>query len=69
MWPVDVNALFKVGDWVSIKGSTYKRVRIAEYRGALGPKGARVYKIRVQKKPLAYVEVLEEELEHVAEEA
>ena len=69
MWPLDVNDPFQVGDWVSIKDSTYKRVRIAEYRGALGPKGARVYKIRVQKKPLAYVEVLEEQLEHVAEQS
>ena len=67
MWPLDVNAPFQVGDWVSIKNSTYKRVRIAEYRGTLGGKGARVYKIRLRKKPLAYVEVREDQLEHVAE--
>jgi hypothetical protein len=69
MWPLDVNAPFQVGDWVSIKNSTFKRVRIAEYVGALGPKGARVYRIRTRKKPLAHVDVLEEQLEHVADES
>ena len=69
MWPLEANAPFQVGDWVSIKNSTFKRVRIAEYVGALGPKGARVYKIRLKKKPLDYVEVMEEQLEHVAEES
>ena len=69
MWPLDANAPFQVGDWVSIKDSTYKRVRIAEYVGALGPKGARVYRVRLRKKPLSHVDVLEEQLEHVAEES
>ena len=66
MWPLDVNAPFQVGDWVSIKNSMYKRVRIAGYRGALGPKGARVYSIRLEKKPRpVYVEVMEDQLEHI----
>ena len=39
MWPLDVNAPFQVGDWVSIKDSTYKRVRIVEYRGAWNSPG------------------------------
>ena len=69
MWPLDVDAPFQVGDWVSIKDSGYKRVRIAEYRGPLGPKGARIYRIRLRKKPLDYVEVREDQLEHVAEES
>ena len=67
MWPLDVNAPFQVGDWVRIKNSTYERVRIAEYVGGLGPKGVRIYRIRLRKRPLAYVEVLEDQLEHVAE--
>ena len=67
MWPVDVNAPFQVGDWVSIKNTGYKRVRIAEYVGALGPKGARIYRIRLEKKPLDYVEVMEDQLEQVVE--
>ena len=67
MWKLNPNALFQVGDWVNIKHSTYKRVRIAEYRGALGPKGAFVYKIRLTKSPRSYVEVLGDQIEHVAE--
>ena len=67
MSPSDANAPFQVGDWVSIKNSMYKRVRIAEYRGTLGGKGARVYKIRLRKKPRAYVEVREDQLEHFVE--
>lgn len=69
MWNLDPNAPFQIGDWVSIRNSTYKMVRIAGYVGALGPKSARVYKIRLTKKPLSYVDVLEEQLEHVAEES
>ena len=68
MWPLDVNAPFQVGDWVSIKNSMYKKVRIAEYQGPLGGKGARVYRIRLKKKPrLVYVEVQEDQLEHFVE--
>ena len=69
MWPLDANASFKVGDWVSIKNTGYKRVRVAEYRGALGPRGARIYRILLRKRPLDYVEVREDQLEHVAEES
>ena len=69
MWNLDPNAPFQVGDWVSIKHSGYKLVRIAGYRGALGPKGARVYTIRLRKKPLDYVDVLEDQLEHVPEDS
>ena len=69
MRPPDSNAPFQVGDWVSIKNSMYKRVRIAGYWGALGSKGVRVYRIRLEKKPrLVYVEVQEDQLEHYSEE-
>ena len=55
---------FKVGTLVKIRNSGYGRARIAEFRGALGPNGARVYRVRVRKKPRpAYIEVLEEQLE------
>jgi hypothetical protein len=41
-------------------------VQIVEFRGNLGPGGARVYRIRVRKKPKpAFIEVLEEQLEEV----
>ena len=68
MWKLDENAPFQVGDWVSIKHSVYKKVRIAGYCGPLGSKGARVYQIRLSKKPhLTYVPVLEDQLEHFVE--
>jgi hypothetical protein len=54
----------KDGTVVKILNSGYKRARIAEYRGPLGPKGARVYRVLVQKKPRrVYIEVLEDQLE------
>jgi len=60
-------AAFKVGDVVRILNSAYEKVRIAEDRGLLGPQGARIYRVRVQKRPhLAYIEVREDQLERVA---
>ncbi|HWY87949.1 MAG TPA: hypothetical protein VNX28_14555 [Gemmataceae bacterium] len=54
----------KIGTIVRIRNSGYGRARIVEFRGPLGPKGARVYRIRVRKKPRpAYIEVLEDQLE------
>jgi len=54
----------KNGTFVKILNSGYGRARIAEYRGPLGPKGARVYRVLVQKKPRrVYIEVLEDQLE------
>ena len=54
----------KDGTAVKILNSGYHRAWIAEYRGPLGPKGARVYRILVQKKPRpVYIEVLEDQLE------
>jgi hypothetical protein len=54
----------KVGAIVRIRNSGYGRARVVEFRGPLGPNGARVYRIRVRKKPRpAYIEVLEDQLE------
>jgi hypothetical protein len=54
----------KDGTAVRILNSSYSRAWIAEYRGPLGPKGARVYRILVEKKPRrVYIEVLEDQLE------
>ena len=53
-----------VGTIVKIRNSGYDRARITEFRGPLGPKGARVYRVEVQRKPRrVYIEVLEEQLE------
>jgi hypothetical protein len=54
----------KDGTFVKILNSGYRRAKIAEYCGPLGPKGARVYRVLVQKKPRrVYIEVLEDQLE------
>lgn len=54
----------KVGTVVKIRNSGYHRAKIAEFLGPLGPKGARVYRILVQRKPRrVYIEVLEDQLE------
>ncbi|HEV3236833.1 MAG TPA: hypothetical protein VGZ25_07575 [Gemmataceae bacterium] len=56
----------KVGTVVKILNSGYHRAKIAEFRGPLGPKGARVYRVLVQSKPRrVYIEVLEDQLEVV----
>ena len=53
----------KVGDLVKIRNSGFKRARIVELRGALGPGGKLVYRVRVRRKPTpAYIEVLEDQL-------
>ena len=53
-----------VGAVVRIRNSGYARARIAEYRGPLGPNGARIYRVLVQKKPRRlYIEVREDQLE------
>jgi hypothetical protein len=60
----DVTERLQVGTIVRIRDSGYHRAKIAEFLGPLGPKGARVYRILVQKKPRrTYIEVLEEQLE------
>ena len=54
----------KAGTVVRIRNSGYHRAKIAEFRGPLGPKGARVYRVLVQSKPRrVYIEVLEDQLE------
>jgi hypothetical protein len=58
----------KPGTVVKIINSGYNRARIAEYRGPLGPKGARVYRVLVQEKPRrVYIEVREDQLEVLQE--
>jgi hypothetical protein len=58
----------KDGTVVKILNSGYERAEVAEYRGPLGPKGARVYRVVVEKKPRrVYIEVLEDQLEVLSE--
>ena len=54
----------KVGTIVRIRDSGFGRAKIVEFRGPLGPNGARVYRVQVRGKPRpAYTEVLEDQLE------
>jgi len=56
----------KVGTYVKIRHTNFARTRIVEYRGRLGPGGARVYRVRYRGKPNpAYIEVCEDQLEVV----
>jgi hypothetical protein len=56
-----------VGTLVTIRLSGFGRCKIVEYRGPLGPGGARIYRVRVRRKPSpAYTEVREDQLEVIA---
>jgi hypothetical protein len=57
----------KDGTVVKILNSGFHRAIIAEYRGPLGPKGARLYRVLVSKKPRMYIEVREDQLEVLRE--
>jgi hypothetical protein len=58
----------KDGTVVRILHSGYDHAEVAEYRGPLGPKGARVYRVLVEKKPRrVYIEVREDQLEVLGE--
>jgi hypothetical protein len=53
----------KLGDWVKIRHSGFKRARIVELRGPLGPGGAQIYRVRVRGKPRPMdIEVREDQL-------
>ena len=60
------NVPFKVGDRVRILSSANMRGRIVELRGALGPNGMQIYRVRLRRKPTpAYVELREDQLEAI----
>src|SRR5262249_59852101 len=61
--------VFKRGDRVKTRRSGYRPGRIVELRGALGPGGAQIYRVRYRRKPPAYVEVREGPLVLIPPEA
>jgi uncharacterized protein (DUF433 family) len=64
----NANEPLKVGTFAKILNSGYARAQIVEYRGPLGPCGARIYRLCVRRKPRpAYVEVREDQLEILPE--
>ena len=59
----------KIGTAVRVRDSGYDRAWITEDRGLLGPKGARIYRVLVTKKPRpVYVEFREDQLEVLNDE-
>lgn len=67
MEPQDSTEPLKIGTPVKILNSGYGPATVVEFRGALGPKGARVYRVRVREKPWsAYIEVREDQLETIS---
>jgi hypothetical protein len=53
----------KNGTVVKVRHSGFHRAWVLEYRGPLGPKGAPIYLVLVQKKPRMHIEVREDQLE------
>lgn len=59
----------KVGDYVKIRHSGWKRAKIVELRGPLAPGGVQVYRVIVRKKPSpVYIEVREDQIEVIPKE-
>ncbi|OJW21808.1 MAG: hypothetical protein BGO49_26340 [Planctomycetales bacterium 71-10] len=60
----EARAPLALGDYVRIKHSAGLVGRIVELRGGLGPDGALVYRVLVDRKPVpSHVEVLGDQLE------
>jgi hypothetical protein len=59
----------KLGDYVKIRHSGWRRGRIVELRGPLGPNGSQIYRVIVRRKPKpAYIELREDQLEVIPAE-
>lgn len=66
--PAPVRA-FNLGDRVRIKHYARGPAKVVELRGALGPGGEEVYRVRVGRKPYtSYIELMESQLEMVSPE-
>jgi len=65
-----VSQTLKVGDMVKVRYSGFKRAKVVEERGALGPSGKLVYRIIVRRKPKPYyIDVTEDQIELIPPEA
>ena len=54
---------FKVGDMVKIRHSGFKRAKVVELWGPLGPGGVQVYRVIVRRKPTPmYIDLMEDQL-------
>jgi hypothetical protein len=58
--------LLKIGTRVKIRELAGQIGRIVEFRGELGPKGARIYRVLVRRKPKRnYIELRDDRMEPV----
>jgi hypothetical protein len=65
-----INSSLELGDLVKIRHSGWRRGRIVELRGALGPGGSQIYRVIVRRKPTpAYIELREDQLEAIPAES
>jgi hypothetical protein len=62
------SSAIKVGDRVKIRSPGGLVGRVVELRGPLGPRGAQIYRVRFGRKPPAYIEVREDQLEPIPAE-
>jgi hypothetical protein len=66
----NLHDLMKVGDRVRIRHYGGQQGRIVEYRGALGPNGAHIYRVVIGRRPQrSYIELREDQLEPIPADA
>lgn len=57
------------GTFVEVLNSGIKCAQVLEYRGPLGPKGARFYRLLAQRRPPLYMEVREDQLKVLGQQS
>jgi hypothetical protein len=62
----EIGQYLALGTIVNIRNSGYRKGKIVEFRGQLGPGGARIYRVLVRSKPKpAYIDLREDQLEPI----
>jgi hypothetical protein len=66
--PIQLKALLEIGARVKIKNLGGQIGKIVEFRGALGPKGASIYRVLIRRKPRRdYIELRDDQMELIEE--
>jgi hypothetical protein len=66
--PMEVGQMFPIGARVKIPNLSGQIGKIVEFRGELGPKGARIYRVLLRRKPRRdYIELRDDQLELIEE--
>jgi hypothetical protein len=64
--PMEVGRMLQIGARVKIPNLGGQIGKIVEFRGGLGPKGARIYRVLLRRKPRRdYIELRDDQLELV----